>query len=126
MNDTSHRATVLLVEDDFLVRMNTSACLSDCGYRVIEAANADEAVGVLKDKEVDLIFSDIRMPGSMDGIGLADWVRRHRPHIPVILTSGYWDVADRARELLDGQEPLAKPYTMSDLQKRFAEALSHI
>ncbi len=55
--------------------------LRDCGYRVIEAVNADEAITVLlhRDTVVDIVFSDIEMPGAMDGFGLAKWIREHRP-----------------------------------------------
>jgi CheY-like chemotaxis protein len=65
--------TILVVEDDVLVRMPIAHYLRDCGYKVVEAANADEAVTVLSHKEtvIDLVFTDIEMPGALDGFGLA-------------------------------------------------------
>jgi CheY-like chemotaxis protein len=66
------RETVLVVEDEVLLRLSIAAYLRDCGYRVIEAADADEAVLVLKqpDVDIDVLFTDIEMPGAMDGSGL--------------------------------------------------------
>src|SRR5262249_10815606 len=74
-------------EDEVLGRMPISQYLRDCGYRVIDAANAQEAVTVLSYEEtvVDGVFTDIEMPGALDGFGLAKWVREHRPGVEVIL-----------------------------------------
>ena len=80
--------TVLVVEDEVLLRLSIAAYLRDCGYRVIEAADADEAVVVLKQPEldIDVLFTDVEMPGAMDGFGLAQWTRANRPGLDVILT----------------------------------------
>ena len=80
--------TILVVEDEVLVRIVIAQYLRDCGYRVIETVNADEAVAVLKLAEivVDVIFTDIDMPGAMDGFGLASWARANCPGAEVILT----------------------------------------
>jgi response regulator RpfG family c-di-GMP phosphodiesterase len=69
--------TVLVVEDEVFIRLVISEYLRDCGYRVIEAANADEALIVLEHLEiaVDVVFSDIEMPGSIGGFDLANWLR---------------------------------------------------
>ena len=77
--------TVLIVEDEVLIRLVISEYLRDCGYRVIEAANADEALVVLKQEElvIDIVLSDVEMPGSMDGFGLARWIREHRTGLDV-------------------------------------------
>ena len=79
--------TILIVEDEVLVRMPIAQYLRDCGYKVIEAANADEAITVLSHKEtvVDVVFTDIEMPGALGGFGLAKWVREHRHGVDVIL-----------------------------------------
>src|SRR5262249_60223603 len=70
---------ILFVEDEVLIRMAVADYLRDCGYRVIEAGNADEAIKVLCSNEsVDVVCSDVQMPGSMDGFGLAQWIRRER------------------------------------------------
>jgi len=82
--------TVLVVEDEFLVRQTIIDYLGECGYCVLEAADGDEAREILDSgAPIDLVFSDVRMPGQMDGLALAQWIRQHRPGMPVILTSGY-------------------------------------
>jgi two-component system, response regulator PdtaR len=79
--------TILIVEDDVLVRSLVAAYLRECGFDVVEANGADEAIRVLQaEVPIDIVFSDIQMPGSMDGFGLAQWVRRERPWLKVILT----------------------------------------
>ena len=82
--------TVLIAEDEFIVRLTIAEYLREEGYEVIEAANADEALDVFRSGiAIDLLFTDVRMPGSMDGCELARRVRAEWPSTPVILTSGY-------------------------------------
>lgn len=85
--------------------------LRDCGYRVIEAVSADEAMAVLLHREtsIDIVFSDIEMPGSVDGFGLAKWVREHRSGLDVILAGTVPRSVDAAKELCE-EGPLPKPY----------------
>ena len=103
--------TILVVEDEVLVRMPISQYLRDCGYRVIEAANAQEAVTVLSHEEtvVDVVFTDIEMPGALDGFGLAKWVREHRPGVEVILAGTLPRTVRQAEELCE-EGLLPKPY----------------
>src|SRR3546814_931318 len=83
-------ATVLVVEDEVLIRLMVSDELRDAGFRVVEAANADDAMAYLQAGEpADLVFSDVRMPGSMDGIALAEKLRSDFPHVRIVLTSGH-------------------------------------
>jgi DNA-binding NtrC family response regulator len=85
---------VLVVEDELLIRLIVSDELREAGYDVIEAFNADEALTILRSPApVDLIISDVRMPGSVDGLGLLVFVREAFPEIPVILTSGHLEAA---------------------------------
>jgi DNA-binding NtrC family response regulator len=103
--------TILVVEDDVLVRMPIAQYLRECGYKVIEAVSADEAMTVLlhRDTLVDVVFSDIEMPGSIDGFGSASWIRKHRPGVDVILAGTISRVVDSAKELCEaGSVP--KPY----------------
>ncbi|EDX80900.1 MAG: response regulator [Brevundimonas sp. 32-68-21] len=81
---------VLVVEDEFLIRMLVSDHLRDVGFVVIEAFNADEAVAILKSGAcIDLIFTDVRMPGAMDGLGLLAYAQLGQPRIPVLVSSGH-------------------------------------
>ena len=111
MTDTNIQETILIVEDDVLVRMPIAQYLRDCGYKVIEAANADEAMTVLMHKEtvVDIVFSDIEMPGTVDGFGLAKWIREHRPGLDVLLAGTVPRAVDQAKELCE-QGSVPKPY----------------
>lgn len=104
--------TVLMVEDEVLIRMVISQYLRECGYRVIEAANADEALIVLQEPElrVEVVLSDVEMPGSMDGFGLSRWVRQNRQGLEVILVSGPQRAADAAADLCESGPMLSKPY----------------
>jgi CheY-like chemotaxis protein len=103
--------TILVVEDDVLVRMPIAQYLRDCGYKVIEASNSDEAIEVLLHKEtlVHVVFSDIEMPGAIDGFGLAKWVRENRPGIQVLLAGTVPRSVESAKELCE-QGPVPKPY----------------
>jgi CheY-like chemotaxis protein len=87
--DRSPGRPVLVVDDDVLVRALIADVLRDAELLVIECGDADEALGVLRSGTVvELLFSDIRMPGSMDGIGLAKVVRTEFPDLKIVLTSG--------------------------------------
>ncbi len=109
---TAAAETVLVVEDEVLIRMVISEYLRDCGYKVIEAANADEAILVLQHKKltIDVVFTDIEMPGSMDGFGLSQWVRANRQGLDVILVGNPARAAAAAAELCESGPALSKPY----------------
>jgi CheY-like chemotaxis protein len=84
------RATVLVVEDETLVRLYGMDILEDAGFKVLDAGNADEAIAVLQSHdEVSLLFSDIDMPGSINGLELAHVVHDRWPNIRLLLTSGH-------------------------------------
>ncbi|MES2288174.1 MAG: response regulator [Pseudomonadota bacterium] len=86
----SHGRRILVVEDEVLIRLLLCEALRDEGYEVIEACNGDEAANILTAGVIfDLVLSDVRMPGTLDGIGLIDFIRHHQPWLPVILTSAH-------------------------------------
>jgi CheY-like chemotaxis protein len=130
MNDglTDHRPppeTILFVEDEVLTRMDMSEFLRQSGYRVSEAASADEAIDALNSKlTVDLVITDVKMPGDMDGFGLGEWIRDNRPGVEVILTSGDSGSKDRAEKSLELGAFLLKPYTGRALLDLVIQALA--
>ncbi len=118
--------TILIVEDEPLIRLALSEHLQDLGFQVLEAATAAEATALLdRHRGIDLVFSDVRMPGEMDGIALAQWILEHRPGMPVMLTSGELSRV-KAIEELNGAEnfsTLAKPYRYAEIGAKMAEAI---
>ena len=107
---------VLVVEDVVLVRMVVAAYLREGGFQVVEAAGADEAIRVLRAVAVDVVFSDVRMPGATDGHGLAEWVRENKPQVKIVLGSGV------ESEIKD-ESILQKPYDQGELLRRIRAAL---
>lgn len=117
--------TILVVEDDVLVRNLVAAYLRECGFDVVEANSADEAIRVLQaEARMDIVFSDVNMPGTMDGFGLAQWVRRERPWLKVILTSGAARTAKEAGYLCETGPVLAKPYDHAELERHIRTLLA--
>ena len=100
--------TVLLVEDEVLVRMMLADQLREAGCTVVEASDADEALVLLRQNlvRIEVVISDIRMPGSMDGLGLARVIRSECPELKIILMSGH----HRALEGPDYDAFFPKPY----------------
>ena len=103
--------TVLVVEDEILIRSSVAEYLRRCGYRVLEATNADEAMIILEKQAIrlDVLFSSIPMGGAMNGFGLANRARELRPGLEVILTGTVDRAAHKAAELCE-DSPLPKPY----------------
>ena len=121
-NGQAH-GTVLVVEDSRDVAEVTSSLLEQLGYRVVRAENAAEALRHLQQGiGVDLLFSDIVMPGSINGLGLAQICRERFPEIPVLLTSGFSDAAQAA----DGRfDILRKPFELSALERAIDAVLQN-
>lgn len=111
------RQVVLVVEDEVLVRTVAAAYLRDEGFVVLEAAHAAEAMRILDvEASVDLVFSDIDMPGTIDGFALAEQIGHHRPRVRVLLTSGAGGTI-MARADADVRF-LPKPYRLDELLRQ--------
>jgi DNA-binding NtrC family response regulator len=123
---TAEAGTVLVVDDEVLVRLVIADYLRDCGFRVIEAAGADEAIVVLKQGTlaVDVVFSDIEMPGSMDGFGLAQWTRANRAGVDVILTGSVPRAVNAAKDLCESEGTVPKPYEPQTVHDRIRRLLA--
>ena len=117
------QGTVMVVEDSRDVAEVTTALLEQLGYRVVRAENAAEALRHLQQGiEFDLLFSDIVMPGAINGLGLAEICQQRFPDIPVLLTSGYSDAAQAA----DGRFGiLRKPFEIAALERAIEQAIGH-
>jgi len=100
---------VLVVEDEPLLRMDLALALRESGLRVIEASTADEALVALEAHAIELMLTDVQMPGSMDGLELARWVRAHRPGLLVAVWSGRKDAVAEASSICEEGLVFPKP-----------------
>jgi CheY-like chemotaxis protein len=117
------RISVLVVEDEALVRLDIVTQLEDEGFEVLEAATADAAIDILDARpDIHLLFTDVDMPGSMDGLKLAAAVRDRWPPVRIIVTSGHRlvDITD----LPDGSVFFSKPYHHKAVVTSFRELMS--
>jgi signal transduction histidine kinase/ActR/RegA family two-component response regulator len=121
VNDVAvNAAQVLVVEDDDEVAALTVEMINQLGYDTTRVASAEAALGALADRRaVDIVFSDVMMPGCMNGVELAQEIRRRRPNLPVLLTSGY---AEAARRKAGAQQIkiIPKPYRIDELRDALA------
>ena len=121
--DQAPDKTILIVEDELFVRMIGADALEEAGYAVLEAGSADEALQVLeKADHVEVLFTDIRMPGSMDGLRLAEVVHERWPNIRILVTSG--DVRPSPDDIPDDGRFLAKPYRFQSLSRELDTLLT--
>ncbi|SES06420.1 response regulator [Rhizobium sp. NFR03] len=119
MDDHPRHSPVLVVEDDGLIRMDLADALSDLGLAVIEAGNADQALKVMDTlPAISALFTDIDMPGSMNGLQLAHLVASRNPACPLVIISGRYNPADGT--LPQGAVFLSKPISERLLKRTLA------
>jgi CheY-like chemotaxis protein len=109
---------ILVVEDEILIRVAIADHLEECGYRVFEAGSAAEAITVIEQSQIPLhvVFTDVRMPGEMNGWGLAKWIRQHHPEVAVIVASA--ERTEATHELCRALPFLHKPYDFATVVER--------
>jgi CheY-like chemotaxis protein len=111
---------VLIVEDETLIRWGAVKMAEDAGFEVLEAANADEAIEILESRnDIRVVFTDIHMPGSMDGLKLAHAVRHRWPPIKIIVTSGRQMPIEH--DIPEGGLFFPKPYNPFQIQAALRE-----
>jgi CheY-like chemotaxis protein len=117
---SSIRPVVLIVEDEYLLRMHAADMISEAGFDVVEAGNADQAIAILEARpEIHVVFTDIQMPGSMDGLKLTRFVRGRWPPIKIIATSATHVFLQG--DLPEGGVFLLKPYTFAQIASTLRE-----
>jgi two-component system, response regulator PdtaR len=122
-NPENKGVSVLVVEDEHLIRMDTASSLEAMGFIVHEAANAADAIGCLElHSEIRLIFTDVNMPGSMDGLALARYVRGRWPPVKIIVTSGYAKVEES--DLPTGALFVEKPYYPKQVAQKMIDLMA--
>ncbi len=121
-NTSTDRPTILVAEDDGLLRLLTSEFLEEHGYTVVEADNAEEALKVMeKRKDVKLLFTDIQMPPGCDGLELAREVHKRWPKVLLVITSG--QIQPTRAEIADDGRFIRKPYRAKDLLGQIDELI---
>lgn len=117
------KPVVLVVEDEPILRLHAVDIVEDAGFEVLEASNADEAIEILNARgDIRVVFTDIDMPGSMDGIRLAAAIRDRWPPIELILTSGHVKLGDS--DIPERGLFFSKPYRTADIQHAISGFLS--
>jgi CheY-like chemotaxis protein len=116
--------TILFVDDDELVRKSAAIMIASLGYRVLSARSGPEALEILReDTSIDLLFTDIFMPGGLHGPQLVNAARRMRPELRVLFTSGFFEHAE-IRDALDPSiEQVSKPYDRGVLAEKLRRTL---
>jgi CheY-like chemotaxis protein len=117
---------ILVVEDDFLIRMILVEELLDAGYEVREAESGDHALDLLDgiDPPLELLVTDIHMPGAHSGIEVAALVRERLPQIPIIFTTGRPDALIQNNSLKPGHYLIRKPYVPAEIISRIRQLLA--
>ena len=119
------RSVVLIVEDEFLIRMDAVDMVGAAGFNVVEAENADDAILVLESRlDITVVFTDIQMPGSMDGLKLAAAIRGRWPPIKIVATSGLGKI--REDDLPAGSRFLPKPYSAQQIVGALRELTARV
>ena len=122
MSEGRAGSTVLVVEDEVWLRLDIVDCLIEAGFDVEQAANSEQAIGILeRRKDIRLVFTDVDMPGSMDGLKLAAYVRDRWPPIQIIVTSGHVSVAPE--QIPAGGRFFSKPYDRPEIARAIREMI---
>jgi CheY-like chemotaxis protein len=121
-----HGETVLIIDDEETVRMLVAEVLGDAGYNVIEAPDGPSGLEILRsNRRIDLLISDVGLPGGMNGRQVADAARVSRPELKVLFITGYAENAAVGNGLLEsGMEIMTKPFVMSDLAGRVHDMIA--
>ena len=118
------RAVVLVVEDSALIRMGAVDIVQTAGYEALEAKDADEAIRILESRDdIDLVFTDVQMPGTMDGIKLSHYIRDRWPPVKLIVASGMAILEESG--LPTGSRYFSKPYADHAITDAMAHLLSN-
>lgn len=117
------KAVVLVVEDSALIRMGAVDLVLSAGYEALEACDADEAICILESRDdIDLVFTDVQMPGTMDGIKLSHYIRERWPPVKLLVASGAAILAESS--LPKGSLFFSKPYSDHEIVAKMVFLLS--
>jgi PAS domain S-box-containing protein len=123
-SDRGNDELILVVEDNLALRRVAVRQLTELGYRIVEAGTTQEALTIIESGTVDLVFTDVVLPGGMDGFELARIVGEHRPDMKIVLTSGFPEAKLEPALALTKLRLLSKPYRKEDLARALHDALA--
>ncbi len=125
MESAAEKPVIMVLESDVIVRTEIAEFLRECGYRVIEGVTADD-LWIIIDANVklDIVFSEVNLPGEADGFTVAQRIRQTYPEIDIILTSSIEGAAEKVKDLCD-EGPLNKPYRAEDVAARIHLLFEH-
>lgn len=120
--------TVLVAEDEFMIRVLLSDYLQECGFKVLVANDATQAVAIIEnsDVEIDVVFANISLPGPANGFSLAAWIHDNRPGLRVLLGSGDHQKSELAKELCESGPLMQKPYDLTAIVRRIRAILGEM
>jgi CheY-like chemotaxis protein len=122
-SETVRPFAVLVVEDDAILRLHALDIVEEAGFTAIEAKNADEAIAILENRtDIALLFTDVNMPGSMDGLKLAHAVRNRWPPIKIVVVSGH--VQLEQNELPSNSRFFGKPFEAQQMISELRELIA--
>jgi CheY-like chemotaxis protein len=123
MADAGHGETILVIDDEPTVRMLIVEVLEEAGYRALEAEDGPSGLRILQsDTRIDMLITDVGLPGGMNGRQVADAARRRRPELKVLFVTGFAEnAAVRNGHLDPGMEVITKPFAMNDLANKITE-----
>ncbi len=119
------KPSVLIAEDEPIIRLALSDYLQDCGFTVLSVGDAAEAMAVIEEKsfEIDVVLTDVRMPGDMNGFALARWIRQRWPQLPVLITTGDKIKTETVADLCGKNPIIEKPHDFKQVQARLRAAI---
>jgi len=119
------KAVVLIVEDEMMIRLGAIDLVLSAGYEALDARNADEAIRILESRhDIDLVFTDVQMPGTMDGIKLANFIRGRWPPVKLLVASGNAILEESS--LPSGSRFFSKPYDDHAITDAMAKLLEDV
>ena len=117
------RSVIMVIEPDVIVRTEIAEFLRECGYKVIEGITARDVWTIIDAKvRIDVVFSELHLPGETDGFALARRLRQTHPDVDVILSTGVAGAAEKAKDLCE-EGPITKPYRAEDVAARIHRLL---
>ena len=123
--DKKTTTTILVVQPEVLVRAAVADYLRECGFRVMESSSADEARRLIDDGAViDILFSEVELPGEERGFELARWIREANPAVRIMLAAGSSSMAKKASDACDNESVLTKPFSHQQLERQIRALLA--